>query len=92
MPLFAAGRCRTKGSIILAVWPEMLLSCLIAIAACFLRQWQGPDEYIITDVKGHATLGTTLAFLNVFRSNLSYGRCVLLADSRVPCGSAPDSA
>ena len=35
---------------------------------------QGASEFIITDVKGHATLGTTLAFLNVFRSNLSYGR------------------
>merc|ERR1719181_585471 len=34
----------------------------------------GADEYIIQDVKGHATLGTALAFLNVFRSNLSYGR------------------
>jgi len=66
--------CRMEGSILLAVWPEMLLACTIAIGSCFLRQWQGEDEYIITDIKGHATLGTTLAFLNVFRSNLSYGR------------------
>ena len=63
-----------EGSILLAVWPQMLLACCISVAACFLREWQGADEYIITDVKGHATLGTTLAFLNVFRSNLSYGR------------------
>ena len=68
---------RLEGSIIIAVWPQMFLAMAVAIGGSFLRQYQGPDTYIITDVKGHATLGTTLAFLNVFRSNLSYGRCVV---------------
>ena len=52
----------------------MLVACAIGVGACWLRSVQGASEFIITDVKGHATLGTTLAFLNVFRSNLSYGR------------------
>ena len=46
----------------------------IAVLATILRASIGEDDYIIKDVKGHATLGTALAFLNVFRSNLSYGR------------------
>ena len=49
-------------------------ACAIGVGACWLRSVQGASEFIITDVKGHATLGTTLAFLNVFPSNLSYGR------------------
>jgi len=66
--------CQIKGSILPAVWPQMLVACAIGVGACWLRSVQGASEFIITDVKGHATLGTTLAFLNVFRSNLSYGR------------------
>jgi putative membrane protein len=58
----------------LIVWPQMAVCAGIAVFATILRAWVGADDYIIKDVKGHATLGTALAFLNVFRSNLSYGR------------------
>jgi len=66
--------CQMKGSVLLSVWPQMAITAGIAIFATLLRAKMGADEYIIQDVKGHATLGTALAFLNVFRSNLSYGR------------------
>jgi putative membrane protein len=46
----------------------------IAVFATIWRAYVGSEDFIIKDVKGHATLGTALAFLNVFRSNLSYGR------------------
>lgn len=52
----------------------MAITAGIAVFATLLRAEMGPEKYLITDVKGHATLGTALAFLNVFRSNLSYGR------------------
>ena len=46
----------------------------IAVFATLIRAYVGSQDYIIKDVKGHATLGTALAFLNVFRSTLSYAR------------------
>ena len=66
--------CQLKGSVLLSVWPQMAMCAGIAVLATILRASIGEDDYIIKDVKGHATLGTALAFLNVFRSNLSYGR------------------
>lgn len=63
-----------KGSVLLIVWPQMAVCAGIAVFATIMRAWVGADDYLIKDVKGHATLGTALAFLNVFRSNLSYGR------------------
>jgi predicted membrane chloride channel (bestrophin family) len=63
-----------KGSVLLTVWPQMAVTAGIAVFATMLRASMGQEEYLIQDVKGHATLGTALAFLNVFRSNLSYGR------------------
>ncbi len=63
-----------KGSVLLIVWPQMAVCAGIAVFATIMRAWVGEEGYIIKDVKGHATLGTALAFLNVFRSNLSYGR------------------
>lgn len=65
---------KLHGSVIKTVWPNMAIAAAIAVFATILRASMGPDDYIIKDVKGHATLGTALAFLNVFRSNLSYGR------------------
>ena len=58
----------------MTVWPQMATCAGIAVFATILRAWVGAEDYVIKDVKGHATLGTALAFLNVFRSNLSYGR------------------
>jgi hypothetical protein len=47
----------------LIVWPQMAVCAGIAVFATILRAWVGADDYIIKDVKGHATLGTALAFL-----------------------------
>jgi putative membrane protein len=66
--------CKMQGSVLLTVWPQMAVTAGIAVFATMLRASMGEEEYLIQDVKGHATLGTALAFLNVFRSNLSYGR------------------
>jgi predicted membrane chloride channel (bestrophin family) len=63
-----------KGSVLLTVWPQMAVCAGIAVFATIWRAYVGSEDFIIKDVKGHATLGTALAFLNVFRSNLSYGR------------------
>ena len=79
-PLIACLLCepvrsfQLKGSVLLTVWPQMAVCAGIAVFATILRAAVGEENYIIKDVKGHATLGTALAFLNVFRSNLSYGR------------------
>ena len=63
-----------KGSVLLTVWPQMAVCAGIAVFATIWRAYVGSEDFIIKDVKGHATLGTALAFLNVFRSNLSYAR------------------
>ena len=62
-----------KGSVLLKVWPEMLLNGAIGLAAALLRHEAG-DAYPIRSVTAWQVLGTTLGFLLVFRSNLSYGR------------------
>eukprot|EP01052_Picozoa_sp_SAG31_P022921 SAG31_NODE_1850_length_7082_cov_7.264786_4_plen_406_part_00 len=63
-----------KGSVLKIVWPQMAFTAGLAIFATMLRAGMGEQDYIIKDIKGHSTLGTALAFLVVFRSNLSYGR------------------
>jgi len=49
--------CQMKGSVLLSVWPQMAITAGIAIFATLLRAQMGADEYIIKDVKGHATVG-----------------------------------
>ena len=68
----AVASFQLKGSVLLIVWPQMAVCAGIAVFATIMRAWVGAEDYLIKDVKGHATLGTALAFLNVFRSNLSY--------------------
>jgi hypothetical protein len=50
------GRCRLDGSVILNVWPQMAITAGIAVFATLLRAEMGPEKYLITDVKGHATV------------------------------------
>jgi putative membrane protein len=65
--------CKLKGSVVKTVWPQMLINAGLAVVATMLRASMAED-YFVTNVTGHSMLGTALAFLVVFRSNLSYGR------------------
>merc|ERR1712110_124550 len=57
---------RTKGSIVVSIFPQICLAVGVSVVACILE----PD----ISSKGHVILGVPLAFLLVFKSQLSYNQ------------------
>merc|ERR1712110_749651 len=57
---------RTKGSIVVSIFPQICLAVGVSVVACIFE----PD----ISSKGHVILGVPLAFLLVFKSQLSYNQ------------------